>query len=108
MGAFVLVSGEPSAMSAKNAIRFSVLLIFLGLIGGAVRYWRWWPFLSTPYSVAAGILCPLCLYLDGAGADWRKFVTYTLVGGLFNAVPSLVVGWAVVGIFRLRKQRRAI
>jgi|SRR6266568_862825 len=85
-------------MKAPRAIYLSLLFVLMGLVGGAIRYWRWWPSHSGLYSIVSGIACPLCPNIDGINTDWDKFVSRTLVGGVINMVPALVVGWLVVGI----------
>jgi hypothetical protein len=40
-------------------MRLSFAFILIGLLGGAVRYWRWWPSHTTPYSIVSGF-CVLC------------------------------------------------
>ena len=37
----------------KRAMGLSLLFIFIGFIGGAVRYWRWWPSHTTPYFIVS-------------------------------------------------------
>jgi len=93
-------------MKIRKAVRLSLLFIFIGFIGGAVRYWRWWPSHATPYFIVSGILCPLCPNIDGVGTNWDKFVGSTFLGGLLNIIPSLLVGWLIFGILAIRKRNR--
>jgi hypothetical protein len=93
-------------MMVKGAMRLSLLFIFIGLIDGPVRYWRWWPSHSTPYFIVSGILCPLCPNIDGVGADCVKFVSRAFIGGLLNIAPALLVGWLITGILAIRKRNR--
>ena len=94
-----------TAMTTLRATRLSLLFVFIGFIGGAVRYWRWWPSQTKPYFIASGILCPLCPNIDGVGTNWDKFVSRTVLGGLLNIVPALLVGWLVVGILAIRSRK---
>ena len=50
---------DQTAMTTLRATGLSLLFVFIGFIGGAVRYWRWWPSHTKPYFIS-GILCPLC------------------------------------------------
>jgi hypothetical protein len=91
-------------MKVGRAIRLSLLFVVIGFIGGAVRYGRWWPSHTAPYFIVCGIACLLCPNLDGAGTDWNKFVSRTVLGGLLNIVPSLLTGWLLIGIDAIRKR----
>jgi hypothetical protein len=87
-------------------MRSSLVFIFIGFIGGAVRYWRWWPSHTAPYFVVSGIFCPLCPNIDGAGTNWDKFVSRTVLGGVLNIVPALLVVWLFFGILAIRNRNR--
>ena len=91
-------------MKVGRAVRLSLLFVVIGFIGGAVRYWRWWPSHTAPYFIVSGIACPLCPTIDGAGTDWNTFVSRTVLGGLLNIVPSLLTGWLIIGIDAIRKR----
>ena len=87
-------------------MHLSLWFVSIGFIGGAVRYWRWWPSHSAPYFIISGILCPLCPNIDGVGTNWDKFVSRTVLGGLLNIVPALLVGWLIVGIIAIHNRSR--
>lgn len=97
---------ENAALKVWRAIGLSVLFVLIGFIGGAVRYWRWWPYHTTPYSLISGIACLLCPDVDGVGTNWDKFVSRMVVGGVLNIVPALVVGWLIVGVVAFHKRNR--
>jgi hypothetical protein len=91
-------------MKAGRAIRLSLLFVVIGFVGGAVRYWRWWPFHTATYFIVSGIACPLCPNIDGAGTDLKKFASRAVLGGLLSIFPSLLAGWLIVGIDAIRKR----
>jgi hypothetical protein len=93
-------------MKVGRAIRLSLLFVLIGFIGGGVRYWRWWPSHTTPYSIVSEIACPLCPNIDGLGSNWEKFVSRTVAGGVLNVVPALVMGWLIIGIVVVCRRSR--
>jgi hypothetical protein len=92
-------------MKVGRAIRLSLLFVLIGFIGGGVRYWRWWPSHTTPYSIVSEIACPLCPNIDGLGSNWEKFVS-RVAGGVLNVVPALVMGWLIIGIVVVCRRSR--
>ena len=101
------VHEEYSAMKIRRGLGLSLFFTLIDFIGGAVRYWRWWPSNTAPYSIVSGILCPLCPNIDSLGANWEKFLSRAVLGGLLNIVPALLVGWLVVEIFASHNRSRA-
>jgi hypothetical protein len=99
---------EHAAMKLRRAMQLSLFFIFIGFIGGTVRYWRWWPSDTTPGPIVSGILCPLCPNIDGVGLEWDKFVNRVFLGGLLNIVPALLIGWLIVGSLAIRNRNRQL
>jgi hypothetical protein len=93
-------------MKVGRAIRLSFWFVLIGFIGGGVRYWRWWPSGTTPYSIISEIVCPLCPNLEGPGSNWEKFVSRTVMGGVLNVVPALVMGWSILGVIAFCRRNR--
>jgi hypothetical protein len=89
-------------MTGRRVLFWSLGFVLAGFVGAALRYWRWWPASTEIYRIVTGIACPLCPNVDSIGNDWEKFGQRTLLGGIFNLIPSLVVGWGAVGLLRLR------
>ena len=94
-------------MKIRRGLGLSLFFTLIDFIGGAVRYWRWWPSNTASYSIVSGILCPLCPKIDSLGANWEKFLSRAVLGGLLNIVPALLVGWLVVEIFASHNRSRA-
>jgi hypothetical protein len=96
-----------AGMSWQRKIALSLAFVALGFIGAAVRYWRWWPSHNDLYFTLAGFACPLCPNIDGIGADWQKFLSRTLFGGILNFLPALILGWLATYAIQLKNARVA-
>jgi hypothetical protein len=92
-------------MRFGQKVGLSMVLVALGFVGAAIRYWRWWPNHSDPYSLT-GFACPFCPNMDSLGTNWQKFISRTVLGGFLNVVPFLIVGWLLIHLERRRRTTR--
>jgi hypothetical protein len=91
-------------LKLRKSDKWALGLIFLGFSGAAMFYSSY-----IGLFLPIGLPCVVCPHVFAPGVEpWKKFVRFTVIGGVLNAAFWLVFGgviWAIVEFVKVMRAR---